>query len=403
MLKKLAEISFLLLVFSLPFAHLPLPFDPGFPYQLTEPVFLAVTALFAMSVFSGGSGVRPGKIYFFILAYLIFIAVSVVFSGSPGVSAVKAAGIAYLGGLALISFNSVGSEKMVRQTVIAWIAATVVVSSFSVFVLIFFYIDRDLSLVRYGLSHYGTFPKGNYPRIQSLFANPNMLAHYLGIGWVMLLLAVRREWIGRNAGLAVGGLIAAAALFTLSPGIGAFFLCTGLWMLIEGAGGFRKIVAIGMIAIAMFFAAVTAVKFDGDFWPVSEPSARVLTWSSAASNFASHPLTGKGVGTFAADTAYGSQRLRDAHNIFLNVAAESGIGAVAALTAFGIWLTFSGLRVRDGDKERAIAGKGLAIAFAGAFFYQGLTGSFEDARHIWVLAGILGAVSGENLAEAADE
>jgi putative inorganic carbon (hco3(-)) transporter len=31
----------------------------------------------------------------------------------------------------------------------------------------------------------------------------------------------------------------------------------------------------------------------------------------------------------------------------------------------------------------------LGIAFLGAFAYQGLGGSFEDARHLWLLFGLL--------------
>ena len=34
----------------------------------------------------------------------------------------------------------------------------------------------------------------------------------------------------------------------------------------------------------------------------------------------------------------------------------------------------------------------LAIALADAILYQGLTGSFEDARHVWALLGLAGAV-----------
>lgn len=387
MLKRLTETSFLLLVFSLPFANLPLPIETAIPFQLTEPIFLLAAAMFVVSLFSGASNPAGGKIYFFAGGYLVFIALSAVFSESPGVSAVKAAGIAYLSGLAILAFNIVRDEAVLRRVVRAWLAATVFVSAFSVLVLVLFYIDRDLALVRFGLSHYGTFPVGNYPRIRSLFANPNMLAHYLGISWMMLLLGVERGWIDRRAALTVAGMIAVAALFTLSPGIGVFFFCTGVWMLVRKGSGFPRLLPAALIAVSVLFAAVTAVKFDKNFAPSSEPSARVLTWTSAASTFASHPLTGGGVGTGAAEVRYGEQKLTDAHNIFLNVAAESGIGAVFALTLFGVWLTGRGLRAGGPGS----ASSALAVAFAGAFFYQGLTGSFEDARHLWVLMGILAA------------
>ncbi|MCO6509788.1 MAG: O-antigen ligase family protein [Aridibacter famidurans] len=387
MLKKLTELSLLLLVLSLPFANLPLPFSSRLPFQLTEPVFLIVSSLFAVSLLARISRPAGGRIYLFVGAYLIFIALSAVFSESPGRSAVKAAGIAYLAALALLTFNIARDESMIRRVTVTWIAASAAVSAFSLLVLILFYVDREASLVRFGLSHYGTFPRGNYPRIQSFFANPNMLAHYLGIGWVMLLLAREQGWIQNRTSIAAGVLIAIAAVFTLSPGIGVLFFCTGLWILLGNRNGLSRLIAVVLIAVSALFIFSTAVKFDRNFAPTSEASARLLTWSSAASTFAAEPLTGKGVGTGAAAVRYGEQRLTDAHNIFLNVAAESGIGAVAALTLFGIWLTLGGVRFRGPE---SVPGA-LAIAFAGAFFYQGMTGSFEDSRHLWVLAGILAA------------
>jgi carbon starvation protein CstA len=35
----------------------------------------------------------------------------------------------------------------------------------------------------------------------------------------------------------------------------------------------------------------------------------------------------------------------------------------------------------------------LSCALIGAFLYQGLSGSFEDARHLWILFGLLVGVS----------
>jgi hypothetical protein len=35
---------------------------------------------------------------------------------------------------------------------------------------------------------------------------------------------------------------------------------------------------------------------------------------------------------------------------------------------------------------------GLAIAFVSAFLFEGLTGSFEDTRHLWILMGLILAV-----------
>jgi len=44
-----------------------------------------------------------------------------------------------------------------------------------------------------------------------------------------------------------------------------------------------------------------------------------------------------------------------------------------------------------GVKGANIILTGLGLAFCSAFVYQGLTGSFEDARHLWVLIGLVPA------------
>jgi hypothetical protein len=38
--------------------------------------------------------------------------------------------------------------------------------------------------------------------------------------------------------------------------------------------------------------------------------------------------------------------------------------------------------------EAAVARLGIGLTFLNAFAYQGLGGSFEDARHLWVLFGL---------------
>ena len=42
----------------------------------------------------------------------------------------------------------------------------------------------------------------------------------------------------------------------------------------------------------------------------------------------------------------------------------------------------------------------LSLTFLNAFLYQGLTGSFEDTRHLWVLLGLLIAAAHPQLSRA---
>ena len=163
-----------------------------------------------------------------------------------------------------------------------------------------------------------------------------------------------------------------------------------------------RLVLGATLFVSIAFIAVTAVRFDSDLRVSSEPSARVLTWSSAAGNLVAEPLTGKGLGTYAADVRYKEQRLRDAHNSFLNVGAESGTIGLAALVFFCWWFVSRSFRW-DGPNSKHTVLVALGLAFLASFVYQGLAGSFEDARHAWVLAGLIGAVSAADYREAADD
>jgi hypothetical protein len=78
--------------------------------------------------------------------------------------------------------------------------------------------------------------------------------------------------------------------------------------------------------------------------------------------------------------------LTDAHNVFLNVGAQSGLFAAAAIFALCIFVL---IPVFGPNGEVHLW---LMAAFAASFIIQGLTGSFEDARHLWVLIGLIIAV-----------
>ena len=125
------------------------------------------------------------------------------------------------------------------------------------------------------------------------------------------------------------------------------------------------------------------------------PSARLLVWDDAIATFLSHPITGIGIGMPVANVIFtntdGSlSLLTDAHNSFLSVAAQNGI---IGLTAF-ICLVITILKrwvfhLQIATKNAIPAALGMAIVCS--FIYQGLTGSYEDSRHLWVLIGMFWA------------
>ena len=77
----------------------------------------------------------------------------------------------------------------------------------------------------------------------------------------------------------------------------------------------------------------------------------------------------------------------------LHVAAQAGLAGVVPLIMICVWFLSPRTYVRDDQNDTCAINLALWIAFLSAFIYQGLVGSFEDARHLWVLMGLLTATS----------
>ena len=106
------------------------------------------------------------------------------------------------------------------------------------------------------------------------------------------------------------------------------------------------------------------------------------------------PYLGRGLGAqvtlheWVSPTGF-LQRLTDAHNIWLNIAAQHGIVGIAAFLALVVYLSRRISLLRADPSPSAIVKLGLGLAFVTAVLYQGLSGAFEDARHLWVLVGLI--------------
>jgi putative inorganic carbon (hco3(-)) transporter len=81
------------------------------------------------------------------------------------------------------------------------------------------------------------------------------------------------------------------------------------------------------------------------------------------------------------------QTLTDAHNVWLNVAAQTGVFGLLAISLIIYYLTRRTFPLNFDRNEESIYRIGFGLAFFGAFVYQGVGGSYEDARHLWVLVG----------------
>ena len=118
----------------------------------------------------------------------------------------------------------------------------------------------------------------------------------------------------------------------------------------------------------------------------------MMTWTDACHRFLDNPLIGTGIGSDAVAVRYVDPSgflhlLTDAHNVFLNFAVQCGLLGLAAMILLVVKVARMTAPLRLGDRN--VLRLGLGLAWLDAFAYQGLTGSYEDARHLWVLLGLM--------------
>ncbi|MGB2750461.1 MAG: O-antigen ligase family protein [Pyrinomonadaceae bacterium] len=405
---KLSKYLFLLLVFSLPLVR---PFNFTFfgllvPY--TDLIFLAAFGAWCVALIRREASLRIGRLFIFIGIYAAAFTLSTFLSVDPTASFYKLLGEYYLFGLCFLTFNLANERRFQKQIIFAWLAGTGVTAVASIAGFVLFYAGFKTNLDNYFLSHLGSLPEGDYPRIHALFANANMLCNYLNVSVVLILLAEHLGWIKKRTALILGAGTLFSALFSISPGLGGIALSVGLWFWAGGQKRWiaRPALACGIILAVLAFAATlvspdtnnTAQEIPLPFIEKKlEPSVRVLVWQDTARTVRQYPWFGKGTGMDVANTRYEvlsgmQQLLRDSHNMWLNILGQTGIfGLAAFLLLLGYLIKRCRFRIGDGGDGRYIH-LALSTALVGAFLYQGLGGSFEDARHLWVLLGLLGAI-----------
>jgi membrane associated rhomboid family serine protease len=71
------------------------------------------------------------------------------------------------------------------------------------------------------------------------------------------------------------------------------------------------------------------------------------------------------------------------------VAAQNGVFGLLSMIAVTFFIVRLAFPFRLKKSASSIIFVGLSAAFVCSFIYQGLTGSFENARHLWVLIGLI--------------
>jgi len=375
-----------------------------YPVIFADLVFVLLLIAVALEVAAGRRSLRGHPLFAILAIYVLALAPSMLASTNPGRSAFKLATELYLVGLTAVTVVVVRNEAMLRHVTITWLAASAALAILCLASLAAFAISPDSALYQYSVFYFGTLPPGHYPRMALSFFDANMACNYLTVSLGLLLLAWQQKWLSCTLTLLLLTGILIAALPTISPGLGGIALALGAaaWLLTKSR------LAVG-IAVACALAFIVALAVTPILHPTAPflihvpgtrlilaPAGRFLTWSSAFNEFLRHPWLGHGIGIDAAFVRYRDpsgnlQELTDAHNVFLNIAAQAGVVGLAglgALIAYVVRLTFS-----RGIGGSPVVRLVLGLTLLNALVYQGLGVGIEDTRHIWVLLGLLAAAS----------
>jgi hypothetical protein len=412
---RIAKYLFLALIFSLPIFRPSILTIAEYKLAITDVLFLGCVIFFAISLILKRSRAVWDRSFIFLFLFALSLSIASVFSETPERSIIKLFGHFYLIGLAVLAVQFTNEQGFWRKAVYAWLAGLSITIGAVLVGLFLFTIGFTTEESNYFLFHFGTLPAGNYPRIMALFANSNMLATYLGVSVPLVLGAAKVEWIGRPLAVILLFGVCIATAFSISPNIGGVILSAGLWLLYAGNDQLdtkvRQLIATGTVigCLGFFLAATVSLESPNSEKEfripgtsiILEPSVRIFTWRSSAETFLKHPLFGKGTGTDAAFVKYQSpagprQLLLDAHNMWLSIAAQTGIFGLATFCLL-LFHLFRRCRFRPPPVATTdVLHISLSCAFIGGFIYQGLTGSFEDARHIWVVIGLLCGITQKN-------
>lgn len=402
-----AKGAFLLLLLLLPWMKHGLTIRglEAFPADL---LFLVTFALWVAALATRQTRLRVHRAFILLALYVAAMALSAIFSADPRASAFKLLTQVYLLLLPVLAFNLVRTEADLRRAVFWWLAAATAVAVYGVVTLLLFPFFGYDSFLRGPLHHFGTLPPGPYPRIELTFEYPAMLANYLGVSLMLLLLAHSLGWAGGRATVAGAAALLVSALFALTPGFGGILAMLGLWIwyrereMRRGIARLALAAACGSAALEVVVAAVTPILHPtapfllhvrGIPHPLA-PAVRLLTWIAASGNFLASPIVGHGIGVDAVSVLYQAPEtsspsyVTDAHNFVLSIAAQCGLLGIAALLAI---VCFVLRQARAGSKNGPSTPVlfGISIAWLSGFVIEGLVGSFEDSRHLWILFGLI--------------
>ena len=397
---RVSKAVFLVSVASLGIIQIPFT---NFNIVATDVIFLAGGGIWVVTLVFRQSRVRWHNFYWLLIFYIVALTTSCYLSENQLTSFERLPAEVYLVGLCVLTFNMLEKRDDVRQAVCAWLIGAGFAAMVGLITIPLFYFTPQSSLLDFLTYHYGAVPVGDYPRITATFVSASMLCNYLNAALIVALAGKAAGWLNEKLAWALIITSFVCSVFTISVGLGGVFLGLGVWFwylsreshpaesrvaLATGITAAVAFLVLAIFALTPYPGGKTISTLPFIDYPVMA-SGRVLVWRDAIQTFAERPITGKGLGLPVANVIFPNSEgslslLTDAHNSFLSVAAQNGIVGLAAFAL--IVLALVRRWIRPGPLKPIIFGIGLAIFCS--FVYQGLTGSFENARHLWILIGI---------------
>lgn len=229
---------------------------------------------------------------------------------------------------------------------------------------------------------------GTLIRAVGTFGNPNLLAAFLVLALPLAAFgsAVLADRSSRLFGTAIVVLAAVAVLLTGSRG-GVLGAVAGAGAALVLARPTRGRLIAAAAALAAVIGAFVLAAAGGSV------GVRQDVWAAAGQLVVTHPLgVGPGrAGALIADLVPGDEDLQHAHNMWLNVAVESGWLGLAAMLAVTVLAGVGAVRAaRRGSRAAVALGAGFA-GFAVLAVVDHPAGSSRIALAMWLVLGLLAA------------
>ena len=396
---RFTRFVFLALIASLGFIQIPV-FVFGQPVVISDIVFLLLVVSWLSDIVRGFRPPRWHSFYWLLILYVFALILSSTFSADPLRSFSRLPAEVYLPVLAALVADVVRTPAGLRSSILSWLLGTAFAVVLGILTIVLFYVSPTSPLLEYVTYHYGAVPVGDYPRITSTFVSASMFCNYLNVSLLITILAAASAWISVRLAWVLGALIVICSGFTISAGLGGLFLGLGVayFLYRTSTTRLRWPVLTAAVLAALTFLFLSAVSLIPDRGEESRfagiafsPSGRISIWHDAWQTFMTNIVTGHGIGLPVANVIFRNAEgtysvLSDAHNTYLDLAAHTGLIGLAAIIAIAVYILRRWKNVIRNRQGEVILW--LGTAFLCAFVYQGLTGSFEHARHLWVLIGL---------------